>query len=110
MTIRWRSLASIFTRDKARTKEAQIRLASAYRAVFTGSPGKEDQEIVLADLANACSWRKVCGPSVTNEELRYVEGTRAAFSRVFAFLSLTPSDISALEEAARREAAMDDAI
>jgi hypothetical protein len=87
---------------------AQLRLTQAYQAVFQGSPMREDQELVLADLANACSWRRVCGPTVSNEELRFTEGARAAFSRVFAFLSLSPSDVKALEEAARREAATDE--
>lgn len=81
----------------------------AYQRVFRGMPSSEDQEIVLADLANASSWRKVCPSSVSNDELRYVEGARSLFSRVFAFLSLNDADVRALEEAARHEAVADEA-
>jgi hypothetical protein len=105
---KWRSLTSIFSRAESRTTKAQLRLISAYKEVFQGNPSGEDQEMVLADLANAASWRKVCPPTVSNDELRYIEGARSLFSRVFAFISLNDGDVRALEEAARYEAAADE--
>lgn len=104
----WRSLTSIFGRRKARSLAAQLRLTQAYVRVFRGQPSSEDQEIVIADLANAASWCKACPPSVSSDELRYIEGARALYSRVFAFLSLNSGDIQALKEAVRHEAAADE--
>lgn len=105
----WQSLTSKF-KGRARTKEAELRLVQAYIATFRGSPSRQDQEMVLADLANASSWRKVCPPSVSSDELRYVEGARSLFSRIFAFLSLSEADVEALEMAVRQEAVADETL
>lgn len=102
---RWISLTGLFPRSEARSYKAQLRLTQAYQAVFRGAPSRADQEMVLADLATAASWRSVCPPTVSSDELRYIEGARSLFSRVFAFLSLNDGDVQALEEAVRHEAA-----
>lgn len=104
----WRSLTSVLKRHEWGTRTAQVRLTHAYREVFYGNPSREDQQIVLADLANAASWRKVFPPDVPSDVLRYHEGARSLFSRVFAFLSLSDSDVAALEQAARQEAIAED--
>lgn len=105
---KWRSLTSIFTGRKARSKEAELRLTLAYQRVFKGKPESADQELVLADMANAASWRRFCPASVSNDELRHIEGSRALFARVFAFLSLSEGDVEALEKAVRHEAIADE--
>lgn len=93
---------------KARSLEAKERLVHAYKNVFAGrNPSQEDQQLVLADLANVCSFRRVCPPTVTDAELRFVEGSRAAFGRVLEMIELAPTDLEALAQAARREAAAD---
>lgn len=66
--------------------------------------------MVLADLANAASWRKVYPANVSDSELRYTEGARALFSRIFVFLSLSEADIIELENAARHEAVADETL
>jgi hypothetical protein len=100
------SLLTLFGR-RARSLEAQARLTHAYKAVFYGDPSKEDQQLVLSDLANFSSWRSVCPSTVSDAELRSTEGRRAVFGRIFQFADLSPRDTKDLEEAARREAAAD---
>lgn len=86
---------------------AEMELTQAYRAVFKGHPDVLQQQAVLADLAAGCGWNKVTLPSVASDrELWFAEGMRAAFGLIFAHLSLSPEDVEALANAARREAAL----
>ena len=100
---RWRSLVTIYGKQKARSIEAQLRLAQAYRAVFTGSPQREDQSIVLADLAAKSGFNFVSSPLVSADALRHQEGMRDLYSHIFRYLSLAPDDVLSLENAARLE-------
>lgn len=86
--------------------DAELLLTRAYQAVFHGNPDRSQQQMVLADLANKCGWLKVTAPSgASDRELWFAEGKRAAYSTLFAHLSLSPDDVLALENAARHEAA-----
>jgi hypothetical protein len=106
----WISLTSKFSIKRARTRKAQLELTLAYKRVFTGtSPASiADKQTVLADLANAASWGKYCPATTSDAQLRQTEGARELFSRVFAFIGLSASEIEALREAARHEAQADE--
>lgn len=84
---------------------AEARRTEAYRAVFRGSPSREDQEIVLADLQARASWNQVFHPSTPDAELRQAEGRRELYAYIYNHLSLAPNDVEALNNAARRESA-----
>ena len=106
--MKWRSLA-LQMADKPQGRKsasAQARLTQAYLDVF----GKDDEstEIVLADMANFCGFYKVPPIGAPPETLLVDQGLRAAFGRLFHFLSLPDDRIAALEKAARAEALADD--
>jgi hypothetical protein len=108
----WRTITSLFP-NRAQTPAdslgAQRRLAGAYHAVFAGDPTREDQELVLADLAKESGFYRVTpARGTTTEELWQVEGKRLLFGHIFSFLNMREADLRELEYAARREAAMDE--
>lgn len=86
--------------------QAEQKLVGAYHEVF----GKETEsvEMVLADLAAHTGFYQVEPPGVdmTAYQAGYRNGLRAAFGRLFSFLSLSDEQLRALEEAARAEASM----
>ena len=102
--MKWRTVATQVKRPRG--DEANLRLAQAYREVF----GREHEsvEMVLADFANFCGFYKVPPIGAPPETLLVDQGLRAAFGRLFSFLSLPEDRLKALEEAARREAMADD--
>ena len=107
MFTRWRSLVSIFGKQKARGVEAQHRRVTAYRNVFTGSPSPEDQSIVLADLASQSGFYRVSSAELSADALRQQEGMRQLYSVIFGYLTLAQDDVIALENAARLESVAD---
>lgn len=86
-----------------KTNEGNLVLSRAYRAVFRGHPDQSQQEMVLADLAAQCGFYQVSPEGTDSTMLAYREGKRAAFAEIFGHLSLSPDDMTALENAARRE-------
>lgn len=100
----WRSLASQM--DGPRDEKAQARLLQAYRDVFERED--ESTEMVLADLANFTGFFKVPPIGTPPDMLLVDQGSRAAFGRLFSFLSLPEERRAAMEKAARREAIADD--
>ena len=103
----WRSIVSMFGKQKARSVEAQVRLTQAYRAVFTGHPLPEDQSIVLADLASHSGFSRVSSSDVSSDALRHKEGMRELYSHIFRHITLSPADVLSLENAARYESVAD---
>lgn len=105
----WQSLSSLFKRGRRRGMQAELRLKLAYQAVFRGNPGREDQAIVLADLANKAGfYRATAAKGTTDQELWQIEGARLHYGQtVFANLELPQAEMQALEQAARMEAAVD---
>lgn len=106
---RRRSIVTIYGKPRARSTEAQLHLTQAYRRVFTGSPTKDDQDIVLTDLATKSGFYRVSSSEMSNGALRQQEGMRELFSHISRHLSLAPEDITSLENAARLEAVADNA-
>ena len=100
----WATISDLFPPGSDQF-EKEARIASAYIAVFQGSPTQQDQQIVLADLMASSGFAQVQGGGTQSDELNYREGKRALFAKVYAYLTLSSSDISALHNAARREAA-----
>ncbi len=99
----WERLSRKFPR-RTHSAEAQLTLTRAYRSVFYGIPDRSQQQMVLADLQARCFWSQYTAPSgASSEELWYREGKRAAYGEIFAHLSLSPDDITALDNAARHE-------
>lgn len=100
----WRSIAA-YPDSVNRKSAAQDRLTKAYRDVFMRKD--EATEIVLADFANFCGFYKVPPIGAPPETLLVDQGLRAAFGRLFHFLSLTDDRLAALEKAAREESLAD---
>lgn len=84
-------------------EQAVARLTRAYQSVF--ATGREDAELVLADLAEHCGFYKVAARGSDSGTIHYDEGKRAAFARIWSFLTLTDAELAALESAARNESA-----
>lgn len=99
--MKWRNLSKQRLIAPAHT---EVQLTNAYKAVF----GKQDEhvEIVLADLAAHTGFYLVepPGSDLSLYQAGYSAGQRAAFGRLFQFLSLPDEQLRELEEAARREA------
>lgn len=97
----WRNLSKTRQRLPLQT-DAQ--LVAAYKEVF----GKESEavEIVLADLAAHTGFYLVDPPGadLSLYQAGHSAGQRAAFGRLFHFLTLSDQKLRALEEAAREEA------
>lgn len=83
---------------------AEKHLADAYADVF----GKQTAsvEMVLVDLANHTGFYRIDPPDgdLSLYQAGHRAGMRAAFGRLFQFLSLSDEQLRALEEAARFEA------
>lgn len=97
----WRTVA----RTRSRLPHAtENQLKDAYREVF----GKTSAavEIVLADLALHTGFYLVEPPSsdLSLFQAGYSAGQRAAFGRLFHYLTLSDQQLAALEDAARQEA------
>jgi len=71
-----------------------------------GGASDDDRQIVLADLAYYSGFAMITAPEFSDSVLRQNEGKRGLFARSKGFLTLASSDIDALENAARTEAAM----
>lgn len=99
--MKWRCLAWL---RRQRPNEAELRLAAAYKSVFEKQ--SEQVEIVLADLAAHTGFYLVDPPGadLSLYQAGYNAGQRAAFGRLFQFLSLSDEQLRALEVAARAEA------
>lgn len=102
----WHGVSAGFKPGERRSASAQKKLLSAYQDVF-GSDNASTQ-IVLADLANHCGFYAVAAPGVTADALLYDAGMRAAYARIFSFLSATPEQMAALEAAVRSETLTDE--
>jgi len=103
--MRWRALSTQMNAGRGRGSQAQEKLAAAYREVFCRD--SESVELVLADLANFCGFYKVPPIGSPPETLLVDQGLRAAFGRLFSFLSLSDERMAELEKAAREEAYAD---
>lgn len=95
--MKWRSKV----RQENGPARQEKKLVQAYNEVF----GKETEavEMVLADLASFTGFYGVAPPGTSGDALQYDAGMRAAFGRLFHFLSLSDEQLQALEEAARAE-------
>jgi hypothetical protein len=99
--IGWRSRARLAAYANQETADA--RLVVAYQNIF--AKGGEDVEMILADLAAFCGFYQVEQGGVTADDLNHHAGRRAVFGRIFNFLALSDSQLAALEQASRDEAA-----
>ena len=95
-----RSVSSGLPAGSRRGAKARGKLAAAYREVF--KLGREEAEIVLADLAAFSGFYRVTYPGAG--DLAFNEGMRAVYGHIFRFLRMTDQEIRELEEAARYEA------
>lgn len=99
--MKWRNLAKQRSAIPAHT---ELQLINAYKAIFDKQ--SEHVEIVLADLAAHTGFYLVDPPGsdLSLYQAGYNAGQRAAFGRIFQFLSLSDEQLRALEQAARAEA------
>lgn len=81
----------------------RLRLARAYRRVFS----TEDGKIVLADLARHSGFYRITERGAS-EVIQYNEGMRATFWRIFQHLRLTGADMAKLAQEAREQATQQD--
>lgn len=97
----WARLTQKYRKD---SNEGRVVLSRAYRAVFRGDPSKAQQDMVLSDLAASCGFYMISPEDTDPYVQKYREGKRAAFAEIFSHLSLGPEEMTALENAARRDA------
>lgn len=97
------SLSRLLPLGWRRRSRAKLRLADAYRSVFSGRGSKEDAEIVLADLAQFSGFYTVTTPNTPADAVRFAEGQRSVMARVLRFTRLSGVETRELEEAARLE-------
>lgn len=98
--MKWRTRAQALAAGEI---TAEQKLVDSYREVFCKEG--EAVEMVLADLAAWTGFYQVDPPGdLSLYQAGYRAGLRAAFGRLFHFMSLTDEQLRALEEAARAEA------
>lgn len=99
--MKWRSRAQYAAYGKY---AAEQQIVAAYQEVF-GREG-EAVELVLSDLAAHTGFYRVEPPNgdLSAYQAGYSNGLRAAFGRIFQYISLTDEQMGALEIAARQEA------
>lgn len=98
----WRTRARL-ARQLVSPELADAALIAAYNSVF--SQDREDVQMVLADMAEHCGFYKVDARGASADDLNFDGGKRAAFARIWSFLTLTDQQLELLENAARDEAA-----
>lgn len=96
----WACIAGLFNSGERRSQDALDRLQSAYRDVASTEAG----QIVIADLANQSGWNKCAPPGTPPDRLSEMNGSRAAFGRLFLFLA----GMNGWVDAARAEAMADE--
>lgn len=75
------------------------RLIEAYEALFGGRGGKEDADLVLADLAFESGYFFVDDGSASDAQLRHDSGRRFLFGRIARFLSLSAGELAEIQRA-----------
>ncbi|MCP4108329.1 MAG: hypothetical protein GY749_22765 [Desulfobacteraceae bacterium] len=99
-----KTLSDLFP-EKGNPK-ALIRLMGSYERVFFGrGASKDDQQIVLTDLATFSSHFFVDGANASSEEIREANGKRLIMGRIIRLGLGENGDLSALYKAAVRETA-----
>jgi hypothetical protein len=98
--VTWACIARELDAGNRRGPEAVARLEQAYRDVAATPAG----QIVIADLANHSGWNKVAPPGTPPDRLSEMNGSRAAFGRLFLFLA----GMNGWVDAARAEAIADE--
>lgn len=101
------SLAAELPAGRRRGKDAERRLADAYRALFAARASKRQAEMVLADLARESGFFTTMGAPFSHDERAHRDGQRAVFGHIYRFLRMTSGELTALQEAARVEALID---
>jgi hypothetical protein len=100
------SLSRLLPIGFRRKKAAYHALANAYRAVFSGGEATRVQrDLVITDLATFSRAYVDISPTATDAELRFTEGKRAVFRRIFSFLNLSDDGLRELERVAQQELA-----
>ena len=100
--MRYRTVMSVLpdepgTPQDALERDRLERLSQAYKAVFLGAPTKEDQELVMTDLANVTGFFRSAHPA--NDDLAFENGKRAVFERLFQMVELPDDEIAAVATA-----------
>jgi hypothetical protein len=101
----WKHLTAGLKPGERRSASADLVLTTAYRDVFAKG---EQAQVVLADLANFTGFYAVETQGTPSDVLQYQAGMRAAYARIFAFLSMPDELLGALEKAARAERLADE--
>lgn len=87
-----------------RDAQAKVNLSASYRKVFMGNGTIGEAEAVLVDLALQSRFFDVMPPTASDAAIRYNEGRRSVFLHIFQNLSMSESELAALQEAVRFEA------
>lgn len=97
------SLAKLFSPGARRRAQAQLRLAQAYKAVFSGNGTQDDAQLVLADLTNVSGFYAVEDASVSAAARAFADGRRDLMNRILRMASLGPEQLDALFQAVLAE-------
>ncbi len=99
-----KTLSDLF--PEGTSPKALERLMGSYERVFFGrGASKEDQQIVLADLATFSKHFFVDGAKASNEEIREANGMRLIMGRIIRLGLGENGDLSALYKAVVRQTA-----
>jgi|GEM_PF-6724057 len=99
-----KTLGDLFAPGERRGPQALARLQGAYERLFFGTgASKDDQQIVLADLATFSRHFFVDGSDLRDEEIREANGRRLMMGRIIRLGLGKEGDLSALYKAAVKE-------
>lgn len=83
-----------------RTSEAAVdqRLQQAYAAFFSGTPRREDCDIILADLAFYSGYYNTTSMETPADQVKYSEGRRDVFGRMVRYANMPLAELSELQK------------
>lgn len=100
----WHSIAVTFGVERWRSRNARVRLITAYQNLFSGKCTETDAEIVLADLVEYTSHMAAAGEEAnTSEKLWRLEGRRDVMQRIMDLVNLPPDKLRDLRMAIQLE-------
>lgn len=106
------TLATIYINEEVEARGprgvlAQQKLREAYANVFSGNASREEADIVLVDLARTSGYYNTTSPQTPADELKYYEGQRSVFGRIYQMINPTPRFMAELAKSVAAEMAVD---
>ena len=87
----------------ARGPWARRRLAQAYQRFYEGASTRQDNDLIIQDIAVFTARWRSSGPNEDLEYVKYYEGRRSVYDHVVRFRSMSEKQWLELEEAVAQE-------